>query len=301
MGQIKVSRYDSEPATKPIRPTETTLRICEVLFWHGYTSSIMLKARVGPHIETMNFNSILRRMKRQPNKFIKAPVTQRDNADAYYRPLYYQITPKGIQWLLDNGRITPDQADFRKVIFGRGQQQHFWHDALTGYITNDIALKANFINTYDALSKGENFSELRPLQIDGAVPDAFFGIKYKTGYRFFALETDMATEQIRRRQSGGSSLERKFELWGEILRTGSYKKAYGTPNLFILFATINETRMHETKNLVENLAGKSGWKDAILFTSLPHPREKLVPSGGLFGPWGTVNGGAGEWFDISKV
>jgi hypothetical protein len=82
------------------------------------------------------------------------------------------------------------------------------------------------------------------------IPDALFGLEYPTGACFFALETDMATEQHRENDFKSATIVRKLRAYRQAFREDAFKTRFGLPSVQILTVTTSAIRMH---NMLETL------------------------------------------------
>ena len=146
--------------------------------------------------------------------------------------------------------------------------QHFDHDFATGYILGSISLGARqtglrYISWLEILGRQKCPIATRearnPFAIpydasDGQrhlIPDALFGLEYGNGACFFALETDMGTEQHRDNEIKNATIVRKLRGYRQIVREETFKTWYGLPSPQVLIATASVVRMH---NLLDTAA-----------------------------------------------
>lgn len=288
--ETRLSRWECG-STQAITPSGQDAAFLKVLFDTGATSTDMVNARVRTGKAQGYTTRRLMELERKPNGYVFKPEGQRGNYNANYRHIFYDITPKGVALLLERGFVTENEALLRRKLKGRGQPSEFFHDALTAHITNSIALGAGerFISTYEALAKtpdAQRYSK-RPITFAeyGVTPDAVFGIRYAGGSAsFFAVEADLATEPIHRREKG-SSFARKIAAYSKLFKDKAYRKVFGFPNLRVLTVTVSERRMRSMLDLIDAFPG------GFLFAHTAHPHGKLPATAYLFDqPWETAAG-----------
>jgi Replication-relaxation len=279
--------------------TPRVLDILHKLFIHGALSNAMLHQLVAPQTSFTGgegFTKHTKLMSRNPNLLIGKPIEQKIGADANYRPLVYDITPKGIQVLRDFGRITAQEIKWRsRMSFKRTQ-----HDMMVAYLTASAELGAKqdgarFIPWTEMLAHEKcpqkTRDAKRPLDIQVSdtilTPDAIFGIE-KNGFEFYFLEGDRATESVRsvKRSSFGEKLER----YREIFRDHLYKTHFGIPNARMLTVTISDTHMDDIMEYIEETYNSGTKPFCFKAISLLNPYINKPPATGHIysEPWKIV-------------
>jgi hypothetical protein len=295
-------RFDRAVTTKRIRLTDNRLDRLQPFFKHGLLSTEMLHALVEPEKAQNYTTEELKRLKRIPNSYLEQPEAQQDTIDALYNRLIYRLSLRGIEGLLTGDRITIDDARLWRNLRSQHKENQFWHDAATGYITASIELGCKqiglkFLSVYDIL-RGRDITLLAlPYQKSHLIPDALFGISDGTSTSYFALETDMGSEQLEANQIKHSTLAGKYlgsrHMWYHEL----YKNVYGIPSLKLLIVTTKHLRLENIKTTFAALArndAQSSGTGPVYLRCLPalERRQRLpLPATGmmLLDPWQRVS------------
>ena len=116
------------------------------------------------------------------------------------------------------------------------------------------------------------------------------------GACFFALETDMGTEQHRDNEIKNATIVRKLRGYRQIVREETFKTSYGLPSPQVLIATASVVRMHNLLDTAERLSALDPhWPSRrFQFKAIPNlarrNRTHLEPTGHLLTePWHRVN------------
>jgi len=204
-------------------------------------------------------------LKRVPHKMIAVHRTQLDSPRLYQSCAQaFHLTPRGISKLNEIG--------FEPLL--RDSSSHFLH-TLT-----ESQLMASF--EIGARERLVAFSEIRqspctPNGIkesgDHSLPIAFahrgkqcdyrltpdgrpFAIEYLNGhYRFFVLEVDLRTEQLKWSDKDRQTIERKLIAYRNVLESGVYRTHLGFPNLTVLFTTTTMARLESMRELLASIGG----------------------------------------------
>ena len=188
--------------------------------------------------------------------------------------LNYALTPKAEAAL---------EVEGKRYQFSQPPGGGFAHAAMTVAITANIELEATkagvrFISQEEMLAKASEKTLDIPASISyqfkngtqhsmrPTTPDQFFGLDYGTGFRFFAVEADRGTETLEPKNLKANSILRKLLSYDYILRKGDYKKQFGIPQLYVLFATTSPDRAMNMVQLAEKLFKRSGF---MLFSHIP--------------------------------
>lgn len=150
---------------------------------------------------------------------------------------------------------------------------NFWNATIMANLRLNIP---SFLSAEDIL-KGkscpdETKRDRRPLAIGHTEPDDLFGIEYAEGYRFFAVETDMASENYENADTTRKSTLRMIEQYAEILETGAAKERFGIPNFFVLIFTPRESRTQHIMDQTQQVYG--GPCRNILFKTVPEMQSR---------------------------
>ena len=289
------------------------LEYLHALLTYGALSTDLLAALVTPGAPRRRTSDRMHLLKNLPNEYVVQPEAQEFTKNANCTSLVYEISEKGVAALIDRGRIS--YADF---VLWRNMQanfkpHHFDHDLTTAYILGSMQLGARetgvrLIGTLEILSRPKCPDETRradnplaiPYEANGErrvlIPDALFGLEYPAGACFFALETDMGTEQLKENDLKNSTLARKLRAYRNVIRDERYRARFALPSLQILIVTASVTRMHNIMDCLRRIAdcdGK-GSTHPFLFKALPEvarrTRDKLPTTGHMLTvPWSRVN------------
>ena len=248
--------------------TPRDLDYLHALFTTGTLSTEMLHALVSPKQSQRITTDRIFLLKNPPNDFVVQPKGQENSKGANYTSLAYEISERGVSALVDAGRIAYADYVLWKKLQANYKPQHFDHDCATGYILGSFQLGARevgirFISWLEILTRQRCPRETRdatnPIAIpfdahDGRrclIPDALFGLEYPSGACFFALETDMGTEQLSDNKLKNATITQKFRSYRAIIRHEIHRTRYGLPSLQVLIVTPSIVRM---QNIMETLA-----------------------------------------------
>ncbi len=231
--------------------------------------------------------------------YVTRDFQQFNNLQARYQPIIYGLTD--LAWEIFKDRSLPRSRD------------PFLHQFMQACVTASIELNCmpitngpRFISPEEILAKAPAMVRQQKIllsipvhddEIGHIVPDYLFGLEYpEGGYRFFALEVDRNTESIAPTKRSKNNIAKKVRGYDDILSNATYKSHLLIPNLTVLFATTNETHMH---NMIEHVRTNSSKPHKYLFKTFEDfgdvwkvPRE-ILP---VFEPWQTHE----KQFDISK-
>ncbi|MDR3386356.1 MAG: replication-relaxation family protein [Rudaea sp.] len=256
----RASRWDASATGKPIVLTPRDLDFLFQLFIHGPLSTAMLRALIAPDVSQWTITERLKHLKRKPNGLIEQPWQQRAAVNANYNHLVVALSSAGLNALLENARITPEQAGWYAGI--NENRKTYEHDTMAAYISASLALGCRedadltFISWLDIFSRDKcpatTKAARNPLLIPfsfgkadhAVIPDGLCGISHRErGVNFYAIEADRNTEPIETSRLSRSSIAR--HLWGYrfVLRNELYRLHYGLPNLQVLTITTSEVHM----------------------------------------------------------
>jgi len=294
-------RFDPQAKAKRIGVTGLRLDRLQPFFTHGLLSTEMLHALAEPHRVQNYTTQELCRLKRIPNSYLDQPEAQQDTMDARYNRLIYRLSLRGLEALLAAGRITPEDAQLFLDLRGQYKQNQFWHDAATSYITASIELGCKqlglqFLSAYDIL-RGKGLTSLAiPFQKSHLIPDALFGISDRTSITYYALETDMGSEQLEANQLKHSTLTKKYLGYRVMWSHELYQDVYGIPSLKLLIVTTKHLRLENIKTTFKNIAREDTQSSGIgpvylkCFPALERHERLSLPSTGIMltDPWHRV-------------
>ena len=289
--------------------TARDLDYLHALFITGTLSAEMLHALVSPRQSQRITTDRMFLLKNPPNDFVVQPKGQENSRSANYTSLAYEISERGVTALVNAGRIAYADYVLWKKLQANYKPQHFDHDCATGYILGSIQLGAReagirFISSLEILNRRKCPPETRaatnPVAIpyeasDGRrwlIPDGIFGLEYPSGACFFALETDMGTEQLCDSKIKPATITQKLRGYRAIIRDEIYRSRFGLPSLQVLTVTASVVRMQNMMELIERQAAcDPNWPTrAFNFKALPervHRSGAQLPSSGhlLTTPW----------------
>ncbi len=252
---------------RSISLTSRDLAYLFALFVHGTLSSDMLHALVSPGQRQRSTTDRLFLLKNPPNDYIAQPKAQQRARNANYASLAYEINDRGVDALVDSGLIAYDDFRLWKKIQANHKPQHFEHDFATGYILASIEIGARetglrFISWLEVFNRqkcpAQTRSAANPLALpyearDGRrslIPDGLFGLEYPSGACFFALETDMGTEQQRDSDAKSSTILQKLRGYRQVISSEVCRAHLALPSLQIALVTVSVARM---QNMIETL------------------------------------------------
>jgi hypothetical protein len=237
--------------------TARDFEMLRLLFDFGYLSSEMLRQFVAPKTNPRVFSRRLKQLQDNPNLYIRRPAQQRDNYQANYSYLVYEITPKGIQALFAAGHISEEEREWRKR-FMQQKYREFWHDLAMANVVASIKLAIKdspthrFVTPFSILKNAPETTQTSdyPFSVRTPeryiVPDYLFGIAHKAGedeeYRFYWYEHDQGTEPVERKGKG-SSFKRKLDDCGVMLTAKLYERHFDLDGLSVITVTIRERHL----------------------------------------------------------
>jgi hypothetical protein len=311
--RMRNSRWSRDPVVArdgiavAVHPTERDFEIFKLLARYRYLPSDYIQAFVGGNAKALSHR--LNLLSRKPNLYLSRPQQQRQNAEANYRPLIYQLDERGSRALRERGLPFPPKSYHR----------NFAHELMVAQITASIELGTRASPNVRLITWSEILaSERTPFATRQAVhPNAIrvsysfrgetltgeviadarpFGLKRtiegNLTYLFFlGIEADCGSEPIHAADAERSSIAKKFAAYTAITEQGIYRSHFGFPNMFVPIITTNTTRMHSMMELLDRLSAGRGskmflFKTLPAFTSLEKPP---IPSGHMLTvPWERV-------------
>ncbi len=307
------SRWSRDPvtgrdgATSAVYPTQRDIEIFALLVRFRYLPSDYIHAFVGGNEKALGRR--LNLLSREPNLYLVRPHQQRQNADANYRRLIYQLDERGSRALRE--RDLP--------FLSKSHHHNFAHEVLVAQITASIELgtkentnirlitwpeilasanmpqatrdsptPATIRVTYSL--RGESRSD--EITADGRPFGLERTIDGRRSYLFFpGIEADCATEPLDAGDLDRSSIAKKLSAYTAIGENGIYRSHFGFPNFLVPFVTTGSTRMRSMMQLLDRLTGGRGSK-MFLFKTFPSftSPDKPPPANGhmLTAPWQRV-------------
>ena len=292
--------------------TERDIAYLHALFLHGVLSNEMLHPLVCAGQSQRTTTDRLFLLNNPPNDYVIRPKGQENAKSANYTSLSHEISEKGVEALVDAGRISFSDFVLWKKLQANYKPLHFDHDFATGYILASIELGARqnglrFISSLEILNRSKCPANTReapnpfaiPYDANGEqrhlIPDALFGLEYPTGACFFALETDMGTEQHRENEMKNATIARKLRGYREIIRRETFKTGFGLPSLQVLIVTASVVRMQTMLATLARFADLEPYWPTRLFMFKAvrelarQARHQLPPTGHVLRePWHRV-------------
>ena len=289
----KIGRW-GRGRVRAIAPDARDLDLLFALFTHGALSSDMLRALAAPTDSQRAITDRLFLLKNPPNDYVVQPEAQERAANRHCAPLVFEITERGVDTLVDAGRIAYDDFILWSKMQVNFKPQHFDHDIAAGYVLASLALGAReagirFVSWRDILNRPRCPVETRdsrnpsaiPYETNGErhvlIPDGLFGLQYSSGACFFALEIDMGTEQQQDNTLKSTTLRQKFRAYRVVMRERLFASRFALPSLMLTTVTTGAIRM---RNMMEHVASLSdhGAQDlgrALLFKAIPSLSPRL--------------------------
>ncbi|WP_395019817.1 replication-relaxation family protein [Dongia sp.] len=277
------NRWERKPTGRKVEVTDRDLKWLTALARYQFLNTNYLHAFAGGSLA--RFNHHLGDLHHE-RKLTDRPLEARDYPNENYRPIVYELNHKGYQYLQERGIVLPKRYVIDRK--GEGGHRNFSHQLGACEVMASIELEIRnhpdleFIPQHEAIKKAPQATlEARvPFAIPDSedrgsaktflIPDGLFGIRYlkapsNRNVRFFALEFDNGTMPVERAESRGTSVERKFLSYQNIINRRLYEKHLGIPSFMPLFVTISEERMENMLRVLDKIPGAS--KNAFIFQS----------------------------------
>jgi hypothetical protein len=315
------SRWTRDPVSDDgqavaVCPTDRDVEIFKLLTRYRYLPSDYIHAFVGGNIKALSRR--LNCLSRKPNLYLARPRQQRDNADANYRRLIYELDERGSRVLRDRGLSFLPKSYHRNfahelmvaqimasVELGTKENKNIRHITWPEILASEKTPKATR-DSHTAISIPVSFSVHGERYSIAVTADACpFGLERtidgKRTYLFFpGIEADCATEPIEASDFERSSIYKKFAAYIAIVEQGIYRSHFGFPNFFVPIITTTPIRMQSMMRLLERITEGRGSK-MFLFKTFPALTsfEKPPKPGGhmLTEPWQRAGF---EPFDFTK-
>jgi protein involved in plasmid replication-relaxation len=304
------SRWSREPvigrsgAPRAVFPTERDLEIFQLLVRYRYLPSDTIHAFVGGNAKALlhRFNLLCRK----PNLYLCRPQQQRQNAEANYRPLIYQLDERGSRALRERGL----------PFLPKSHHHNFAHELMVTQIIASFELgtrqnaSARLIAWPEILAHARMPRATREAPNPAAVRVAYilraeqrcdvinadarpFGLERIIGgqrsYMFFpGIEADCGSEPIDAADPGRSSIAKKFAAYLAIAEQGLYRAHFGFPNFFVPFITTTTARLETMMELLERMTAGRGSKILLFktFPSFTSPERPPAATGHMLtAPW----------------
>lgn len=225
-------------------------------------------------------------LSRSPNLYINRPHQQRQNADANYRRLIYELDDRGARILRERGL----------PCLPKTYHRNFAHEFMVCRImaSFEIAAKTDLsfrLITWQEIMASEKTPEAtRNSSRPNWIPVSFsvrgehhkaemcadaqpFGIeRAKDGGRSFfffpRVEADCGTEPVETSDFERSSIYKKFSAYRAIVEQGIHQSHFGFPNFFVPIITTTLTRMESMMRCLKRITAGRGSK-MFLFKTFP--------------------------------
>lgn len=304
------SRWSRDPvkdrsgAPRAVYPTERDIEIFQLLVRYRYLPSDTIHAFVGG-----NAKALLHRLNllcRRPNLYLSRPHQQRQNAEANYRPLIYQLDERGARVLRERGL----------PYLPKSYHHNFAHELMVAQITASLELgtrenaSVRLITWPEILAHERTPAATRQAANPAAIRVAYslrgeqrcdeinadarpFGLERtidgQRSYLFFpGIEADCGSEPIDAGDSGRASITKKFAAYMAIAEQGLHRTHFGFPNFFVPFITTTAARLQTMIALLDRMTAGRGSK-VLLFKTFPSftsaERPPAASSHMLTVPW----------------
>lgn len=289
-----------------VYPTDRDIEIFKLLVRFRDLPSDYIHAFVGGNEKALSHR--LNLLSRKPNLYLSRPPQQRQNADANYRRLIYQLDERGSRVLHNRG-----------LSFLPKSHHNFIHELMAAQITASIELGVRDTTTIKLITWPEilanantpqatrespapatvrvSYSLRGAARTDEITADARpFGLERtidgKRSYLFFpGIEADCASEPIDASDTARSSIAKKFAAYIAIAEQNIHRSHFGFPNFFVPFITTGTARLGSMMDLLTRLTAGRGSKTLLFktFPSLTSPERPPAPNGHMLtAPWQRV-------------
>jgi Replication-relaxation len=237
-------------------------------------------------------------LQRKPNQYVNRPEQQRENADANYRRLIYELDDKGAAELAKRG-----------IQYSRKKyHRNFAHELMVCLIAASFEIgtrerpEIQIIPWRDILASDKLPGRTRDLSEPRAIPFAGkkgeteivladwepFVLKTASGFVFLpGFEADCGTEPIDATDDTRSSIRAKFVAYLSVMEQETYRSHFGASTFMVPFITNSEVRMQSMMALLERMQpGKYGSR--FIFKHIPgFTAREVAPATGhmLTQPW----------------
>ncbi|MBX3498129.1 MAG: replication-relaxation family protein [Alphaproteobacteria bacterium] len=284
----KNSRWSRTPKRNAhkLRETPRLLEILKLLHRRRYAPSNDIHAWVGGHKDSVR--KLLDDMWDEPNCLINRPMQQRQNADANYTHMIYELDRAGADLLRVKGLPKYEKT----------HHANFEHEVLVNRIMHSIELgvrerpDVKLITWPEIMASGpfpqSTLESPVPMQLpyrltvrDGkdlktqdlmlSADGEPFGLKTPEGY-FFApgYEADCATEPLNPEDYRRSSIRKKIMGYRYVIENSVYQARWGLPTLYVPFFFPTISRMESAMRLLtEETKDKPALRRFFLFKVFP--------------------------------
>lgn len=201
-----------------------------------------------------------------PVSYLSRPEQQWAAADAKYQPIIHDLAPQAAVVLAERGVPLRTRSD------------PFLHRLMSACVGASFELGARrsglvYADQARLFSHPKCPPETRAdpnplaLPVPGGtlIPDNLFGIQ-RDRPRFFAVEIDRKTESINS-EVAKSAYGRKLRGYLHVLRSETYRRRWGIPNLSVLTVTTNQMHLQHMREFY-NALDASDLAEYFLFTSV---------------------------------
>jgi hypothetical protein len=297
-----ISRYSNKQVHKNGRP---------VFPKHNVVGDVAILRALGCHplltihdLAQLNARSYattkrrVRLLKSQPLEYVKVADSQSQQPTRFLTiPLAVHLTNRGVAYLLERGFAAKTPAPSINFIHQLTQNQ-----TAAAFETSFRERLVSFEEIQGSSQAPENISRAVSVSFEfkdktyeyNLLPDVGpFGIDYQDGtYRFCVIETDCATEPLTTANRDRQAIETKLAAYENVLASCAYTRAWGVPNLTVLFTTTTRTRMESMLALIKRTVAKPFHK-SFAFQAFPTVfsfNKQPDTHQWVRAPWATVGG-----------
>lgn len=221
-----------QPLDEKLYLAASDLRIFGAIHRHGPLPTHYLHRFAG----YKNLNTTQHRLTQLYNEgYLTRPPEFFESFNARYQFLTYDLGGKGEKLI----NLSP--------YIKRGD--HMIHRLMGACVGASIELSNPYISRHEILSRNDCKLEL-PLTDGKLIPDELFGIHKDGKKRFYAVEIDRNTEQLKKR-THRNTIEGKLEGYLEVVERRTYHSVWGIPNFRVLIATTSESRAKAIRERVD--------------------------------------------------
>jgi hypothetical protein len=249
------------PSRGKLKLTERDHELLKLLYRFRYLPSNDIHAWLGGNYDWTRKR--LDQLYDEPYCFLGRPPQQRENANANYTHLIYELDTPGATVLRDLG-----MPKWEKVY-----HTNFIHELMVNRVMFSMHLgmrdasaklisKQTILNdrpshlpyTLNVKVKGQSKEVTGTIEADGEP----FGIDYGGRY-FFApgIEADCGTEPLEPKDYERSSIKKKFCAYLDIIEKGTHRKEWDVPTLYFPFFFPTLSRMESAMELLKDVTSKT--------------------------------------------
>jgi len=274
MGKIYRSRFKRTPKGHGIALQPRDLDMLDFIQRHERVTSqeILEYLQSSPSNTRKRLRDIFHEL-----NLVGRPTNKRELAALAGKPLIYMLTPEGEKALGARKHV-------HAVPHGGWHEHLYFLTRITVWV--ELWCKKNqatFIHREELFSKADHKSLRMTVNDHPHIPDDLFGIDYDGKRRYFFLEADRATEDLK-------TIYRKIDAYDHIMRTKEFQKL-GVHNPFVLLVTLSAGRALTILKYIET---NTLYPQAFLLKAHPEfnePYHKVTKFYGIVDdPWLSTKG-----------